>query len=276
MHRNNNTVFCYLNMGKKILFCSCHSERIKPERLRSIGESLIKTDVDLFSIHDLCGASVHNKESLKSVFNKNDEYLIIGCHSRGMTLLLETAGVATRDYSCKFINFLESDNEEIIRETDSFKEGNDLTRRAEVKEIRNSSEWISWYPVIDYSRCTSCGQCADFCLFGVYDKQDGKVTATHPEGCKNNCPACARICPQTAIIFPKYKPGGAIGGSDVIDEISEQKRQTEDINTLLNGDIYSALEQRKIKRKSIIREEAMNKAIEERLNALNNLKSGSK
>jgi NAD-dependent dihydropyrimidine dehydrogenase PreA subunit len=258
-------------MGKKILFCNCISERINPERLSSIWESLKKIDVDFFSVHDLCDASVHSKENIRSIFNEKDDYLIIGCHTRGMTLLLQTAGVDTRDYSCRFINFLESDNEEILKETDSFKEGNDLPGTA-IKEIRNSSKWLSWYPVIDYSRCTSCGQCADFCLFGVYDKQDGKVIVTHPEGCKNNCPACARICPQTAIIFPKYKHGGAIGGSDDIDEISEQKRHTEDVNTLLNGDIYSALEQRKLKRKSIIREEAMNKAIEERLKALNNNK----
>ena len=25
-----------------------------------------------------------------------------------------------------------------------------------------------WYPVIDYSRCTNCMECLDFCLFGVY------------------------------------------------------------------------------------------------------------
>ena len=25
-----------------------------------------------------------------------------------------------------------------------------------------------WYPVIDYSRCTNCMECIDFCLFGVY------------------------------------------------------------------------------------------------------------
>jgi len=31
-----------------------------------------------------------------------------------------------------------------------------------------------WYPVIDYSRCTNCMECIDFCLFGVYgvDKVD--------------------------------------------------------------------------------------------------------
>jgi NAD-dependent dihydropyrimidine dehydrogenase PreA subunit len=282
LHGNNNTVFCYLNMGKKILFCNCSSERIKPERLESIKGNLIKSNVDLISIQDLCGMSVHNKESIKSIFNKEDDYLIIGCHTRAMKLLLENTGIETQDHSIRFINFLDSDNEEILRETEFFNDSNDLLEKdspirnqlpiAIGTEIRNTNGWIPWYPVIDYSRCTSCGQCADFCLFGVYEKSDGKIKVINPEGCKNNCPACARICPQTAIIFPKYNLGGAIGGSDVIDEISEQKRQAEDINTLLNGDIYSALEQRKIKRRSIIREEAMNKAIEERLNALKNNK----
>lgn len=262
-------------MGKKILFCNCCSERIEQERLLSIRENLLLSNVDLFIFNDLCGVSAQNKESLKCIFNNNDDYLIIGCHSRAITLLFQTAGVVTKNYSLRFISFLESDDGEIISETGSFGKGSDRNRRADVIEINNSAGWFSWYPVIDHSRCTSCGQCADFCLFGVYDKQDGKVNVINPEGCKKNCPACARICPQTAIIFPKYKQGGAIGGSAVIDEISEQKRQAEDINVFLNGDIYSALEQRKIKRKSIIREEEMNKAIEERLNALNNIKSGS-
>jgi ferredoxin len=259
-------------MGKKIVFCNCGSERIEPERLRAIEKKFIDDNVDFVKISDLCAVSVHNKEQLRSIFNRNNEYIIAGCHSRTLKLLLEKAGIEPDNYSCKFINFFESDNEEIFRETSSFIKGYDPDQKAVIEEIRNSQDWISWFPVIDYSRCTSCGQCADFCLFGVYEKNEGKINVINPVGCKNNCPACARICPQTAIIFPKYKPGGAIGGSDIIDEISEQKRQAEDINTFLDGDIYSALEQRKKKRKSIIREEAMNKAIQERLNALNNNK----
>jgi NAD-dependent dihydropyrimidine dehydrogenase PreA subunit/mannose/fructose-specific phosphotransferase system component IIA len=263
-------------MGKKIVFCNCGSERIEQERLQTIKKNLIDSHSDLIIISDLCGASVLNQEKLKSVFSVDDEYVIIGCHSRALQLLLEKAGIKSGDYSVKFINFFESDNKDIFKEISSFGKGTDPAQKAEITEIGNPDGWPSWFPLIDYSRCTSCGQCSDFCLFGVYDKTEGKVNVVKPQECKINCPACARICPQTAIIFPKYKPGGAIGGSDVIDEISEQKRQAEDINNLLNGDIYSALEQRKHKRKSIIREEAMNKAIEERLKALNNLKSESR
>jgi ferredoxin len=93
----------------------------------------------------------------------------------------------------------------------------------------------------------------------------------NPQGCKNNCPACARICPQTALIFPKYKYGGAIGGSEEIDEVEEKNRQTQDISDLLGGDIYVALERRKLKRRSIIMEEAMRKAVEEKEKAVSGI-----
>lgn len=243
---------------------------------QTIEEKLGHANIDLIRVNDLCGVSVLKKDKLQSVFEGNVEYLIIGCHSRALLLLLEKAGIKSEDYSCKFINFFESDNEEIFAEISSFEKGNDSTQKAVIAEIGNSAGWPPWFPLIDYERCTACGQCSDFCLFGVYEKTEGKINVINPQECKINCPACARISPQIAIIFPKYKQGGAIGGSDVIDEIFEQKRQAEDINTLLNGDIYSALEQRKEKRKSIIREEAMNKAIKERLNALNNLKPESR
>jgi ferredoxin len=65
-------------------------------------------------------------------------------------------------------------------------------------------DWRPWFPVIDYDRCTACGQCAAFCLFGVYTHEPQRVRVTRPVNCKNNCPACARVCPAGAIIFPKH------------------------------------------------------------------------
>lgn len=66
------------------------------------------------------------------------------------------------------------------------------------------SDWIPWYPVIDYSRCRKCGQCAGFCLFGTYELLPaGEVVVRQPRHCKTYCPACARVCPHSAIIFPK-------------------------------------------------------------------------
>jgi NAD-dependent dihydropyrimidine dehydrogenase PreA subunit len=102
-----------------------------------------------------------------------------------------------------------------------------------------------WYPVIDYSRCTNCMECIDFCLFGVYgvDKQD-RILVENQDSCKKGCPACSRVCPEQAIIFPDYKtpaiagaPVGAVsglkidlsklfGGSDAIN-IAAQERDRE-------------------------------------------------
>lgn len=59
-----------------------------------------------------------------------------------------------------------------------------------------------WYPVIDRTRCTSCRHCLQFCLFGVYESVDHRVVAFRPDNCKDGCPACARVCPEGAIIFP--------------------------------------------------------------------------
>lgn len=72
-----------------------------------------------------------------------------------------------------------------------------------------------WYPVIDYSRCTNCMECIDFCLFGVYgvDKVE-TILVEQPDNCRKGCPACSRVCPENAIIFPQHKTPG-IAGADV-------------------------------------------------------------
>lgn len=71
-----------------------------------------------------------------------------------------------------------------------------------------------WYPVIDYSLCTNCMECIDFCLFGVYGvDQGGQVLVEEQDSCKKGCPACSRVCPENAIIFPGHKTPG-IAGAD--------------------------------------------------------------
>jgi hypothetical protein len=72
-----------------------------------------------------------------------------------------------------------------------------------------------WYPVLDYSRCTDCGECLEFCLFGVYEEAgDGRVVASDPDSCKPGCPACSRVCPAQAIMFPLCEEDPVIAGSD--------------------------------------------------------------
>jgi len=86
--------------------------------------------------------------------------------------------------------------------------------RARIEDL-GAEEAPRWYPVIDYDRCSGCRQCLDFCLFGVYSaNSSGEVVATQPDNCKPGCPACARVCPVGAIMFPEYDASATIAGGD--------------------------------------------------------------
>lgn len=76
-----------------------------------------------------------------------------------------------------------------------------------------------WYPVIDYSRCTNCMECIDFCLFGVYGIDgDETILVEQSDNCRKGCPACSRVCPENAIIFPQHKTPAIAGAlSDAAD-----------------------------------------------------------
>jgi NAD-dependent dihydropyrimidine dehydrogenase PreA subunit len=88
-----------------------------------------------------------------------------------------------------------------------------------------------WYPVIDYERCTNCMECIDFCLFGVYgvDTLD-RILVEEQDNCKKGCPACSRVCPENAIVFPQHK-SPAIAGAE--GEVAGLKI---DLSKLFGGD----------------------------------------
>jgi Pyruvate/2-oxoacid:ferredoxin oxidoreductase delta subunit len=235
--------------------------------LKAVDDCLKVNQADATKLSDLCGLAANRKDLLNGLMKPGTEFLVIGCYRRTMDMLFQQVSLKT-DYT--HINlYQEKDADAVVEQISSFLNG----ETGAYNEIKEDSGWPSWYPVLDYSRCTSCGQCADFCLFGVYEKTESLVKVVHPNHCKNNCPACARICPSTAIIFPKYKNGGAISGSGEIDEVAEHQRKLQDIESIMGDDIYAALAQRKAKRQSIIREEVLRKANEERNNALNEQKN---
>jgi Pyruvate/2-oxoacid:ferredoxin oxidoreductase delta subunit len=141
------------------------------------------------------------------------------------------------------------------------------TRGAE--PMNQPGTWKPWFPVIDYSRCTNCMQCLSFCLFDVYGVSgEGKIQVQNNDNCKTNCPACSRVCPEVAIMFPKYAQG-PINGDVVNDADLRREKMKVDITSLLGGDIYARLRDRSEAAKSrFSKERSPDKALEERKKCL--------
>ena len=134
------------------------------------------------------------------------------------------------------------------------------------------ARWKPWFPVIDFSRCTNCMQCLTFCLFDVYGvSKEKKIEVRNPTNCKTDCPACSRVCPEVAILFPKYK-GGPINGDEVREADLHREKMKVDISALLGGDIYAALRQRSTEAKARFSKERDEKrALDERRKCLTKL-----
>ena len=155
-------------------------------------------------------------------------------------------------------------------------EVNVLDAAREVREMtgaRRLEAWKPWFPVIDFDRCTNCMQCLTFCLFDVYGVDtEQQITVQNQDNCKTDCPACSRVCPEVAILFPKYGKGPING--DVVREQDVQREAIKvDITTLLGGDLYGSLRTRQREaRKRFSTERDESKALLERKRCLGKLK----
>ncbi len=144
-------------------------------------------------------------------------------------------------------------------------------RRDEIDGFDHGA-WKPWFPVIDYDRCTNCMQCLSFCLFGVYGVDgENRLQVQNNDSCKTNCPACSRVCPEAAIMFPKYR-SGPINGDRVSSTDLKREKMKIDISSLLGGDVYQMLRDRSEKAKSrFSKERNPDKALNERKKCLTKL-----
>ncbi|MCY4120342.1 MAG: ferredoxin family protein [Acidobacteria bacterium] len=136
-------------------------------------------------------------------------------------------------------------------------------------EVREPGKWKPWFPVIDFDRCTNCMQCLSFCLFDVYGvSKGGQIQVQNHDNCKTDCPACSRVCPEVAILFPKYRHGPIHGGEIQAEDVRREAMKV-DISALLGGDIYAALRDRSAKAKSrFSKERDEERALKERQKCL--------
>lgn len=227
----------------KILYCDCaYYDIVDKKKKQSVYSALAASGMDVVAIPDLCQVAAKERALLKDIA-ASGELAVVACFPRAVKALFDFAGLGKK-VKLHFFNMKTSSAEEILGKLKI----NNLKKRNGNNRLKSKSgqkAWIPWFPVIEYSRCVNCKQCLSFCLFGVYELSDkGKVIVTKPENCKTNCPACAKVCPKSAIIFPKY-PDSPINGGEVKKNTVAAKNLKIDYDKILGDDAYSALLQRR-------------------------------
>jgi heterodisulfide reductase subunit A-like polyferredoxin len=245
-------------MGKScILFCNCGAVVISSEKSDQIKLMLESLDVDLFQLDDFCGIVLNRKDFIRAIDLKYDRKIMVACYPRAIKNLLAQNDL---ELSClEVLNFRELSSLEIeskLRNDFSFSGG-----KATETLIESGLDVPAWYPVIDQPLCIDCGKCFKFCLFGVYTFGNKQLKVVNPLACKNNCPACGRNCPTSAIIFPRLKETGILAGA----EPGAEHRVKE---FAMDSSLISTLNQRSALRRNIFRAGLIEQAEAERQKAL--------
>ena len=235
-----------------ILYCHCAYADIVPEATkRAVRAALAGAEGRVEEVADLCELAAAGDPHLADLAAGDGPLHVVACHERAVRWLFDVAG-APLPGSATVHNMRTEAPETILARLGVSDGDNTLSPGGRGQGEGDSpfppkapDDWIAWYPVIDYDRCVSCGQCAEFCIFGTFEVTGGgRVRVAHPAKCKLNCPACGRVCPKSAIIFPKFPDGGPIAGADgVLGDDAEKGMQT-DLDRLGHGDVYEALRRR--------------------------------
>ncbi len=224
-----------------ILYCRCAYSQIIPDEVKcAVLNALTKAGVEFEAVPDLCELSARHDPMLGR-WAKTDAMKIVACFRRTVKWLFHAGGAPLQSEDVEFLN-MRTDSIESILDSLSECEGS-VTKRDKI-DLDKTGEWVPWFPVIDYERCANCKQCLNFCLFGVYGlSEQEQVEVQKPANCKTNCPACARVCPQKAIIFPKYTES-PFNGDQVKDDDGEGAEAGAKLSELLGGDIHDVLRRR--------------------------------
>jgi Pyruvate/2-oxoacid:ferredoxin oxidoreductase delta subunit len=259
--------------SSRVLYCHCANAKIVPAATKTaVLEGLNAAHVEFEAVPDLCEMAARGDARLRDL-SSAPALTVAACYPRAVKWLFASAGAPLPEATTKVWNMRVETPEnvvdgvlkEAVRRTDP--------ERVVETQLAPTAGWKPWYPVIDYSRCTNCMQCLSFCLFDVYGvSTDQKIQVQNQSNCKTECPACSRVCPEVAIMFPKYRHG-PINGEEIKSDDVRREAMKVDISALLGGDIYSMLRDRSVKAKSrFSKERDDDRALQERQNCLVALK----
>jgi len=186
-----------------ITVCACSFRQImnRKEVIRLVS-ALKNAGLSATIIPDLCRVAISDAGQMAAIASSK----IVACYPRAVRSIFDSVGLKPEH----IYDIRNHSSEQVLNEMGISQP--DFSLEQPLPGLPTDEEKEAWYPVIDKERCANCGKCHDFCLFGVYAMKDGKVRVAQPQNCKNNCPACARVCPSKAIIFPKYEKSPINGG----------------------------------------------------------------
>jgi NAD-dependent dihydropyrimidine dehydrogenase PreA subunit len=205
--------------GKRLVLCLCAYRDIIPrERREHVLARLTASGAPLQVFDDLCGAAARRDPELVRITQNPGPVAVVACHPRAVLWLLSAAfGQCPDRTRIEVINMRTMETDAVVRAALGSVAGTPgMPTPTPLPEP--AGDWVPWFPVIDRDRCRGCRQCVSFCPFGVYETTpENAVVVAHPANCKDNCPACARLCPELAIIFPKL-PESPINGDEIAPE----------------------------------------------------------
>ncbi len=212
-------------MARAVLISLGVRDRLCADGLAAVAARAGVPPEDVVRVDDLAARALEQADSLTACFTGAD--LVIGCsRPRAARALLAFAGVV-----------LPADADWLTLPFDS------AALKAEYG--------VPWYPVIDRTHCVGCGTCLDYCLFSVYARDDARavherIRVASPLNCKTGCPACARLCPEGALIFPFCAEAELNGGNE-----APVRRTADALAALLGDDPMRVLAERRARKRLI-------------------------
>jgi NAD-dependent dihydropyrimidine dehydrogenase PreA subunit len=223
-----------------ILHCRCANASVIPEAVGAVVSKALAGRPDVVTVDDLCACAA-NRDPRLAAWAADGQLTVAACHPRAVRWLFRWAGSSLDEARVRFVDL----RRETAPEFSAAPAGGAEAPMAGGSALADA--WPPWFPVIDYDRCRQCRQCLSFCLFGVYAlAPDGKVVVANPRQCKNNCPACSRICPDVAIMFPKLPEAESpLNGDAITDEAAIKARARINAGEILGADVHAALARRR-------------------------------